>query len=59
MEEVKQEESKKCKGHKVFIIVIILIAMSISFGCGFLFSEKLKDLLKILYSASHLFSDTF
>ncbi|MBR3490423.1 MAG: hypothetical protein IKH36_02915 [Bacilli bacterium] len=43
MEEVKQEESKKCKGHKVFIIVIILIAMSISFGCGFLFSEKLKD----------------
>ena len=43
MEEVKQEESKKYKSHKVFIIVMLLIAMGISFGCGFLFSEKLKN----------------
>ena len=42
-EEVKQVEPKECGNHKIFIIVIVLIALGISFGSGFLFSEKLKN----------------
>lgn len=40
--EVKQE-TNQCKSHKAFIIVILVIAMGISFGCGFMFSEKMRE----------------
>ena len=47
MEEEKKEgvkqETNQCKSHKAFIIVILVIAMGISFGCGFMFSEKMRE----------------
>jgi len=43
--EGKNEEikSEKCKSNKVFVIVIVVIAMVLTFGCGMILGHKLGD----------------
>jgi len=44
MEEKNEEvKSEKCKSNKVFVIVIVVIAMVLTFGCGMILGHKLGD----------------
>jgi hypothetical protein len=37
------EENKKCKSNKPFVIIIVVIAMALTFGCGIMLGKKLFE----------------
>ena len=37
------EENKKCKSNKLFVIIIVIIAMALTFGCGIMLGKELFE----------------
>ena len=43
MENNNAEENKKCKSNKPFVIIIVVLAMALTFGCGIMLGKKLFE----------------
>ena len=43
MENNNAEENKKCKSNKPFVIIIVVIAMALTFGCGIMLGKELFE----------------